>query len=99
MGVQGEIKQSRKIQVREPRKFHVIMHNDDYTTMEFVVEVLMDIFHRNKEDAVALMMTVHKNGSAVVGEYSYDIASSKIRAVSQRAEREGYPLRMTLEEA
>ncbi len=99
MAVRGKTEESTHTRVREPRKFRVIMHNDDYTPMDFVVEILIDIFHREKNDAVALMMTVHRSGSAAVGEYSYDIASSKIRAASQRAEKEGYPFRMTLEEA
>lgn len=99
MAVQGEIRQKTNAKVREPRRYQVIMHNDDYTPMDFVVEILTDIFHKGKEEAIMLMMTVHKSGQASVGTYSYDIAASRIRTASEWAEEEGYPFRMTLEEA
>lgn len=98
MAVQGETSEKTKSRIREPKRYQVIMHNDDYTPMEFVVEILMDIFHKGQEEATVLMMTVHKGGRAAVGCYSYDIALSKLRAATDRAEEEGYPFRMTLEE-
>ena len=98
MAVRGETSEMTKSRVREPKRYQVIMHKDDYTPMEFVVEILMDIFHKEEAEANLLMMTVHKGGRAVVGCYSYDIALSKLRAATDRAEAEGYPFRMTLEE-
>lgn len=98
MAVQHETSEKTKIKIREPRRYQVMMHNDDYTPMEFVVEILMDIFHKEEEEANRLMLLVHKGGKAAVGSYSYDIALSKLRAATDRAESEGYPFRMTLEE-
>ena len=99
MSVQGETRQKTNTKVREPRRYQVIMHNDDYTPMDFVVEILMDIFHKGKDEAVMLMLTVHRSGQASVGTYSYDIAASRLRRASERAENEGYPFCMTMEEA
>lgn len=98
MAVRGETSEKTKSRIREPKRYQVIMHNDDYTPMEFVVEILMDIFHKGQEEATVLMMTVHNGGRAAVGCYSYDIALSKLRAAADRAGEEGYPFRMTLEE-
>lgn len=98
MSTKGEIRQQTKSQVRVPKRYSVIMHNDDYTPMDFVVQVLMEIFNKRKEEAVMLMMMVHKGGKAVVGMYAYDIALTKIRLVTALAEEEGYPFRLTVEE-
>lgn len=98
MAVRGETSEKIKSRIREPKRYHVIMHNDDYTTMDFVVEILMDIFHKSEEEATMLMLTVHQSGKAVVGNYSYDIAMSKVRAATDRAVAEGFPFRLTIEE-
>lgn len=96
--LQEETSGRTRISIREPRSYQVIMHNDDYTPMEFVVEILVDIFRKDQEMAIALMMKVHKSGSAAVGNYSYDIAQSKVRTAISRARKEGYPFRMTVKE-
>ncbi len=75
------------------------MINDDFTTMEFVVEILVEVFHKDELTAQALMMNVHKNGQAVVGKYPYDIAVTKVRIALDRAKEQGFPFRMTVEEA
>ncbi len=98
MAVRGETSEMIKSRLREPKRYHVIMHNDDYTTMEFVVKILMDIFHKSEEEATVLMLAVHKSGKAVVGNYSYDIAMSKVRAATERARAEEFPFRLTIEE-
>lgn len=98
MAVRGETSEITKIRIREPKRYHVIMHNDDYTTMDFVVAILMDIFHKNEAEATMLMLTVHQSGKAVVGTYSYDIAISKVKAATERALAEGFPFRLTVEE-
>ncbi len=98
MAVRGETSEKTRSRVRVPKRYQVVMHNDDYTPMDFVVEILMDIFHKSENDAIHLMMTVHEGGKAVVGSYSYDIALTKLRTATARAEEEGYPFRMTLEE-
>lgn len=99
MSVQGETKEKTRINVREPKQYRVIMHNDDFTPMDFVVEILMDIFRKDPLEAERLMMMVHENGRAAVGAYSYDIAVTKVRNASARAKEEGFPFRMTVEEA
>ena len=99
MPVQGETKEKTRINIREPKRYRVIMHNDDFTSMEFVVEILIDIFHKELPEAERLMLMVHENGRAAVGSYSYDIAVTKVQTASERAKKEGFPFRMTVEEA
>lgn len=79
---------------REPRRYKVIIYNDDFTTMEFVVLVLTSVFFKSAEEAEALMLAVHKSGSAVVGIYSYDMAISKVRKATMMAREENFPLRL-----
>ena len=79
---------------REPRRYKVIIYNDDFTTMEFVVLVLTSVFFKSAEEAEALMLAVHKSGSAVVGIYSYDVAISKVRKATMMAREENFPLRL-----
>jgi len=74
------------------------MHNDDFTSMEFVVEILRDIFRKDAAEAERLMLLVHRSGRAAVGIYPYDIAVTKVQAVTARAKEKGFPLRMTVEE-
>lgn len=97
MAIQGETRESTRIKIREPKQYKVIMHNDDFTTMDFVVEILRDIFHKDEMEAERLMLLVHEAGKAVVGTYPYDIAVSKVQAATARAKAEGFPFRMTLE--
>jgi ATP-dependent Clp protease adaptor protein ClpS len=75
----------------------VIIYNDDFTTMEFVVTVLVQVFLKSEEEAEALMLQVHHSDKAVVGIYSYDIAVSKMRKATSMAREQGYPLRLTVE--
>jgi len=99
MATQGATKERTKSKIREPKQFCVIMHNDDFTTMDFVVAVLIDIFHKDEVTAQAIMLGVHRQGKAVVGKYPYDIAITKVNAALSRAQQEGFPFRMTVEEA
>mgnify|MGYP000072075764 CR=1 FL=1 len=80
--------------LREPRRYKVIIYNDDFTTMEFVVLVLTSVFFKSAEEAESLMLAVHKSGSAVVGIYSYDVAISKVRKATMMAREENFPLRL-----
>lgn len=98
MSLQGETRESTRIRIREPKQYKVIMHNDDFTTMDFVVDILRDIFHKDEMEAERLMLMVHEKGKAVVGAYPYDIAVSKVQTAAARAKAEGFPFRMTLEE-
>ena len=99
MAIQGETRERTRINLREPKHYRVIMHNDDFTSMEFVVEILIDIFHKDEAEAERLMLMVHEGGRAAVGSYPYDIAVTKVQAATARAKEEGYPFRMTVEEA
>lgn len=99
MSTQGQTREKTRINIREPKHYRVIMHNDDFTSMEFVVEILMDIFHKEAMEAERLMLMVHESGKAAVGSYPYDIAVTKVQAATARAKEEGFPFRLTVEEA
>lgn len=93
---QTSYKEKEKIDLKEPRRYKVIIHNDDFTTMEFVVKVLVTVFFKSESEAGSLMMGVHRTGSAVVGVYSYDIAMSKVRKATDMARAESFPLKLTI---
>jgi ATP-dependent Clp protease adaptor protein ClpS len=86
-----------KEDVREPEMYKVLLHNDDYTTMEFVVEVLMAVFQKSEEDAVQIMLNVHRKGVGLCGVYTYEVAETKVAMVSSLAVENGFPLRCTME--
>lgn len=93
-----EFETSIKDEVREPRRYKVLLHNDDYTTMEFVVFVLKVIFNKNEAEATHIMLTVHEKGVGVCGVYTTEIAETKVALVHKMARKEGYPLKCTMEE-
>ncbi|WP_292660590.1 ATP-dependent Clp protease adaptor ClpS [Nitratifractor sp.] len=84
-------------ELREPPLYRVILHNDDYTTMEFVVEVLMKIFHKNRDEAEEIMWTVHEKGKALCGVYTFEIAQTKAEQVRLLARQNSFPLLATIE--
>ena len=88
---------SVRIKPKKPSLYKVIMLNDDVTTMEFVVEILKDIFGKSNDDAVSLMMKVHLEGQAVIAVYTYDIAKTKQRQAMERARAQGFPFRINIE--
>lgn len=98
MATKSATKERTHTRVKEPKRYKVIMYNDDFTTMEFVVEVLVDIFHKNMTEANRIMLFVHNEGSAVVGSYPYDIAVTKVQEATSRAKMQGFPFRVTVEE-
>jgi len=83
----------------EPIQYKVLLHNDDYTTMDFVIEILMGIFHKSLVESEQIMLNIHRVGQAVCGRYTYDIAQTKVYQVKQLAKKSGFPLLATLEEA
>lgn len=83
---------------QRPKDYDVILHNDDITTMDFVVKLLRQVFFRPEHEAVDLMLEVHHSGHAVVGTYPYDIASSKAQMATRMARTEEFPLKVTIEE-
>ena len=94
---QSSIRERQRTNLQEPRRYKVIIHNDDFTTMEFVVMVLKQVFFLSEEHAQALMLKVHHSSYAVVGIYTYDIAVSKAKQATNMARENGFPLRLTVE--
>jgi ATP-dependent Clp protease adaptor protein ClpS len=85
--------------LQEPRLYRVILHNDDYTTMDFVVKVVMAVFHKPAAEATKIMLDVHRKGRGIVGVYTRDIAVTKVSQVHQMARQGEFPLRASCEEA
>lgn len=83
--------------IEVPPEKDVVFYNDDFTTMEFVVDVLVSVFNKSPEDAEQLMITVHQAGSAVVGTYTYDVAVSRTNLTRSIAKKNGFPLRVEVE--
>lgn len=94
---QSHIRERQKTDIREPRRYKVLIHNDDFTTMDFVVKLLREVFYLSVENAEALMLQVHYSNKAVVGIYTYDIAVSKVKKATKMAREDGFPLRLTVE--
>lgn len=93
------LKTEREQKVQEPEEYRVVLLNDDFTTMEFVVAVLVAVFRKPPADAERIMMDVHSMGRGVVGTYTWDIAVTRAEQVHQMARREEFPLRCLVEKA
>ena len=93
----GELATEKKAKHEKERRFKVVFHNDDYTTMEYVIEVLRRFFHKNETEALHIMLTVHKKGKGVAGVYSRDVAETKVTEVMLDARERGHPLLVTTE--
>jgi len=85
-------------EVREPRLYRVILHNDDYTTMDFVVEILVSIFHKPTAEATRIMLDVHRRGQGICGVFVHDIAVTKVSQVQQLSRQRSFPLKCSCEE-
>jgi ATP-dependent Clp protease adaptor protein ClpS len=84
-------------EIESPREDQVIMYNDDYTTMDFVVQILLEVFQKPQTEAVELMKKIHASGKAVIGIYSYDIAATLVTMTVKTARTYGFPLRCKME--
>ena len=84
---------------KKPSQYRVLLLNDDYTPMEFVVGILMGIFKKTQEEATEIMLNVHQNGIGVAGVYTFEVAETKVAQVLETAKRGGHPLKCTLEKA
>jgi len=96
-GVATDTRVERKVE--QPKRYKVLLHNDDYTTMEFVVYVLQTIFRRAEAEAVQIMLHVHRSGIGVAGVYTYEIAETRIKQVEALAREHEFPLRCSMDEA
>jgi len=99
MAVKDELESASDITVGHPKQYKVFLLNDDYTSMDFVVDVLMKIFRKSFQDAHRVMMEVHEKGRGLCGIYPYEIAETKVYQVSVAARENGFPLKAILEEA
>jgi ATP-dependent Clp protease adaptor protein ClpS len=86
------------LSLEEPKKYKVLLLNDDFSTMDFVVDVLTNIFHRTYEEAEKIMLEVHNKGKGVCGVYTHEIAETKVSQVKTQARANGYPLKAIVEQ-
>ena len=94
MAVKESVKERAESKIKLPRQYHVLIYNDDFTPMDFVVELLVQLFEKDEETAVALMLSIHKGSCAVAGVYPRDIARTKAEEAVKWARAEGYPLKV-----
>lgn len=97
--IEGDVKVATEKKVKKPKMYKVVLYNDDYTTMEFVVDILISIFNKPRSEATQIMLDVHKKGKGVCGIYTYDIAITKVNQVHKFARLYEYPLKSDIEEA
>jgi ATP-dependent Clp protease adaptor protein ClpS len=93
------VKERVKTEKQEPTLYKVVLLNDDYTTMEFVVRVLEAVFQKSPAEAYRIMMQVHQDGSGIAGVYPWEVAETKVDTLTSMARRAEFPLRATIEEA
>lgn len=94
---QGEVLEKTRKKTDTPKLYKVLLHNDDYTTMEFVVIVLESIFNKSPAEAYRVMMHVHTGGVGIAGVYSYEVAETKVALTHSAAKEAGHPLRCSIE--
>jgi ATP-dependent Clp protease adaptor protein ClpS len=95
----GAVKERVKVEKKEPTLYKVILLNDDYTTMEFVLNVLESVFQRTPAESYRIMMQVHVNGSGIAGVYPWEVAETKVETLTSLARHAEFPLRAAIEEA
>ena len=95
----GVVKERVKTEKKEPTLYKVVLLNDDYTTMEFVVRVLETVFQKSPAEAYRIMMQVHQDGSGIAGVYPWEVAETKVDTLTSMARHAEFPLRATIEEA
>ena len=98
-GYENQLNYENSEEIEHIKKYRVILLNDDYTSMDFVVEILTTIFGHNLEDAINIMLKIHKEEKGVCGVYTYEVAETKISQVKEKAQENEYPLRAIMEEA
>ncbi len=98
MSIKTEYQTGTELSVALPKKYKVFLLNDDYTSMDFVIDILMNVFHKNYQQAEMIMLDIHKKDKGLCGVYSYEIAETKIMQVHKLAREQGFPLKATMEE-
>lgn len=98
MSTNIELETIEDISLQHPKQYKVFILNDDYTSMDFVVEILMSIFHKNHEQAESIMLEVHKKDKGLCGVYSHEIAETKVMQVAKRARENNFPLKAIMEQ-
>ncbi len=93
-----EIELQDEIEVQEPKKYKVYLLNDDYSTMDFVIEILTKVFRKSIDESTTIMLNIHNNGKEICGVYTYEIARTKVEQVKVRAREKGFPLKAVMEE-
>ena len=93
----GEVLERTRQETKKPELFKVLLLNDDYTTMDFVVEILENVFNKAPAEAYRIMMAVHTQGQGLCGVYPFEVAETKVEAVIGRARENGFPLRAAME--
>jgi ATP-dependent Clp protease adaptor protein ClpS len=94
---EGEVLERTREQLKKPDLFKVLLLNDDYTTMDFVIEILETVFHKQPAEAYRIMMMVHTQGKGLCGVYPFEVAETKVASVVDRARENGFPLRAAME--
>jgi ATP-dependent Clp protease adaptor protein ClpS len=95
--LQGSVLTEDIVETKEPPRYKVLLHNDDYTTMEFVISILENIFQKSRQDATRIMLNVHNDGVGIAGISTREICETKIAIVHQLAKKNQYPLRCSME--
>ena len=95
--LEEEVISETRDEIDEPSMYKVLLHNDDYTTMEFVVEILMLVFKKTPEEAVKIMLNVHHKGIGICGVYSLEVSETKVKTVDALSREHGFPLKCTME--
>ena len=93
-----EIELNDELDLQEPKKYKVFLLNDDFSTMDFVIDVLVKVFRKSVDEASVIMINIHNNGKEICGTYSYEIANTKVAQVKTMAREQGFPLKATMEE-
>ena len=93
-----EVELEDDIDLQEPKKYKVFLLNDDFSTMDFVIDVLVRVFRKTVDEASIIMLNIHNNGKDLCGVYTYEIASTKVAQVKSMAREKGFPLKAIMEE-
>ncbi|WP_373034899.1 ATP-dependent Clp protease adaptor ClpS [Sulfurimonas sp.] len=98
MAINTDLELYNEVKLKYPKKYKVFLLNDDYTSMDFVIDILMSIFHKSYNQAETIMLEIHKKERGLCGVYTHEIAETKVMQVHKKAKDNGFPLRAVMEE-